>query len=175
MKCITSTSENLKPVEVGCKRRNPKSETRNRQRKLISSGETQKQKRETRNPKPTAKVGFKRRNSKPETRKPKPAAKVGCKRRNPNPETRNPKPVTSDENPKPETRNRNPKPETRNPKPETRKPKPETDLNPTFAEALRIGTRMHHLCSCQPIPCHAKLLSQHSPDFLALTMPPGWT
>ena len=141
--------------------RNPKPETDNEvynvdQRKSETSGSwLQATKPEIRNPKPTAKVDFKRRNPKAETRDPKSetdsesgfqATKLETRNSkaetgseswlqatNPNPETRNPKPVSSDENPKPETRNRNPKPETRN-------PKPETDLNPTFAEALRIGT-----------------------------------
>ena len=131
--------------------RNPKPETRNRQRKLVSIDET-------RNPKPTAKVGFKRRNpkpetrnrqqkwvsidetrnpkpetdseswfqaTKPETRNPKPTAKVGFNRRNPKPEIRNRqrKLVSIDET-------RNPKPtakvgfKRRNPKPETGNPKP---------------------------------------------------
>ena len=40
-------------AKVGFKRRNPKPETRNRQRKLVSIDETRNRKPETRNPKPT--------------------------------------------------------------------------------------------------------------------------
>ena len=134
---VVSTYETRKrnpkrTAKVSFNRRNPKPETRNRQRKLVSSDET-------RNPKPTAKVGFKRRNPKPETdseswfQVTKPETRNRQRKWVSIDETRNPKPETDSESwfqaTKPETRNRQRKWVSID---ETRNPKPGTDSNPTF-------------------------------------------